>query len=121
MNTQGDGPGAILHASDLSPVSDASPAHPGEAVAIYCTGLGRLSTPVATGSVPPLPPPQTVLQPEVRVAGRIAVVAFSGAAPGYVGLYQVNVEVPADTPAGSQPLVLSINGVESNSVQVAVR
>ena len=121
MNTQGDGPGAILHASDLSPVSDASPAHPGEAVAIYCTGLGRLSTPVATGSVPPLPPPQTVLQPQVRVAGRPAVVAFSGAAPGYVGLYQVNVEVPADTPAGSQPLVLSINGVESNSVQVAVR
>ena len=120
-NAQGTGPGAILHASDLSPVSDASPAHPGEAVAIYCTGLGRLHKPVTTGSARPSPPPQTVLRPEVRVAGRLAVVMFSGAAPQYVGLYQVNIELPADTPAGSQPLVLSINGVESNTVQVAVR
>ncbi|MGA2325611.1 MAG: SBBP repeat-containing protein [Bryobacteraceae bacterium] len=120
-NAQGSGPGAILHAGDLSPVSDASPAHPGEAVAIYCTGLGRLREPVTTGDAPPLPPPETVLRPEVRVAGRTAVVTYSGAAPLYVGLYQVNIELSADTPAGLQPLVLSINGVESNTVQVAVR
>ena len=121
LNAQGTGPGAILHATDLSPVTDASPAHPGEALAIYCTGLGRLRSPVTTGSAPPLPPPETVLRPEVRVAGRTAVVTYSGAAPLYVGLYQVNIELPADTPTGSQPLVLSINGAESNTVQIAVR
>lgn len=120
-NGQGTGPAAILHASDLSPVNDASPAHPGEALAIYCSGLGLLSPPVATGSAPPVPPPDTVLRPEVRVAGRPAAVTYSGAAPQFVGLYQVNIVVPADTPAGLQPLVLTINGVESNTVQVAVR
>ena len=76
---------------------------------------------MTTGDAPPLPPPETVLRPEVRVAGRTAVVTYSGAAPLYVGLYQVNIELSADTPAGLQPLVLSINGVESNTVQVAVR
>jgi uncharacterized protein (TIGR03437 family) len=120
-NGQGTGPAAILHAGDLSPVNDASPAHPGEALAIYCTGLGRLSGSVATGNAPPVPPPETVLRPEVRVAGRPAAVTYSGAAPQFVGLYQVNIVAPADTPAGLQPLVLSINGVDSNTVQVAVR
>jgi uncharacterized protein (TIGR03437 family) len=120
-NAQGTGPGAILHAGDLSPVSDASPAHPGEALAIYCTGLGLLGAPVTTGNAPPLPPPDTVLRPTVRVAGLPAAVTYSGAAPLYVGLYQVNIVVPADTPAGTQPLVLTINGVDSNTVQVAVR
>jgi uncharacterized protein (TIGR03437 family) len=57
----------------------------------------------------------------VRIADRSAAVTYSGAAPQYVGLYQVNIVVPADTPAGLQPLVLSINGVDSNTVQVAVR
>jgi uncharacterized protein (TIGR03437 family) len=120
-NAQGTGPAAILHASDLSPVTDASPAHPGEALAIYCTGLGRLSASVATGNAPPVPPPETVLRPGGRVAGRPAAVTYSGAAPLYVGLYQVNIVVPADTSAGSQPLVLTINGVDSNTVQAAVR
>ena len=72
LNGQGTGPGAILHASDLSAVSDASPARPGEALAIYCTGLGRLRASVPTGGAPTLPPPETMFRPEVRVAGRPA-------------------------------------------------
>jgi uncharacterized protein (TIGR03437 family) len=120
-NAQGTGPAAILHAGDLSPVNDASPAHAGEALAIYCTGLGIMDPPVATGNAPPAPPPNTVFQPQVRIAGRSAEVTYSGAAPQFVGLYQVNIVAPADTPAGLQSLVLTINGVDSNTVQVAVR
>jgi uncharacterized protein (TIGR03437 family) len=48
-------------------------------------------------------------------------VNFSGLAPGFVGLYQVNVEVPASTTAGDAvPLVLTIGGVTANPVTVAV-
>ncbi len=46
---------------------------------------------------------------------------FSGLAPGFVGLYQVNVEVPASvTPGGAVPVVLTIKGAPSNTVTIAV-
>jgi uncharacterized protein (TIGR03437 family) len=48
-------------------------------------------------------------------------VQFSGLAPGFVGLYQVNAVVPADAPAGIQPLVVSIGGVSSQTSQLNIR
>jgi uncharacterized protein (TIGR03437 family) len=51
-----------------------------------------------------------------------APVLFSGLSPGFVGLYQVNVEVPATSPVGEAvPVVLSIGGAASNSVSIAVQ
>ena len=48
-------------------------------------------------------------------------VIFSGLAPGYVGLYQVNALVPAGVTAGSAvPVVISMEGIASNSVTIAV-
>jgi len=48
--------------------------------------------------------------------------AFAGLAPGYVGLYQVNVPVPANAPSGSAvPLTVTVNGVVSNMVTVATQ
>ena len=46
---------------------------------------------------------------------------FSGLAPGYVGLYQVNALVPAGVAAGSAvPVVISMGGASSNTVTIAV-
>ena len=43
-------------------------------------------------------------------------------APGFVGLYQVNVQVPAEAPTGDGvEVVLSIGGVASNTVTIAVQ
>ena len=48
--------------------------------------------------------------------------AFAGLAPGYVGLYQVNVLIPATTPPGlGIPLTLKVGGQLSNVVSVAVQ
>jgi uncharacterized protein (TIGR03437 family) len=45
---------------------------------------------------------------------------FSGLAPGFVGLYQVNVAVPANAPTGVRvPLSINIGGVQSNVVSIA--
>jgi uncharacterized protein (TIGR03437 family) len=42
-------------------------------------------------------------------------------APGFVGLWQINVMVPADAPAGdSLPVQVVINGAASNTVTMAV-
>jgi uncharacterized protein (TIGR03437 family) len=38
-----------------------------------------------------------------------------------VGLYQVNVQIPAGVAPGSAALVLSQNGVPSNSVTLTIR
>ena len=50
-----------------------------------------------------------------------ATVGFSGLAPGFVGLYQVNATVPVGTPAGSVVVSLMINGRAANNVTIAVR
>ncbi len=57
----------------------------------------------------------------MTIGGIPATVSFSGLAPGFVGLYQVNVEVPANAPVGDAiPVVLTIGGVTANTVTVAV-
>jgi uncharacterized protein (TIGR03437 family) len=48
--------------------------------------------------------------PTVTVAGASATVQFCGLVPPFVGLYQLNVLVPAGIAAGTQPLVISMAG-----------
>jgi uncharacterized protein (TIGR03437 family) len=57
----------------------------------------------------------------VTIGNVQADVIFSGLAPGYVGLYQVNALVPAGVAAGSAvPVVISMGGASSNTVTIAV-
>jgi uncharacterized protein (TIGR03437 family) len=49
------------------------------------------------------------------------VVSFSRLAPGFVGLYQVNVEVPATLTAGNQPVVIEAGGASGNTVSLPVQ
>jgi len=58
----------------------------------------------------------------VTIGGVTANVQFSGLAPGYVGLYQVNAQVPAGSATGSSVSVtISMGGVTSNTVTMAVQ
>jgi uncharacterized protein (TIGR03437 family) len=64
----------------------------------------------------------TVAQPQVSIAGIQATVVSSSLAPAYGGgMYQVNVLVPHTVPSGTQNLVLTISGISSNSVKVAIQ
>jgi len=64
----------------------------------------------------------TVAQPTVTIGGKAARVQFSGLAPGFVGLWQINAEVPQDVTLGSAvPLQISAGGVSSNTVTIAVQ
>jgi len=121
LNQQGTGPGVIVHASDFRLVGAGAPARPGEYISIFCTGLGRLARPVVSGDLPPSPPPETLIRPQVKIANRLATVTYSGVAPSFVGLYQVNVQVPEETPAGAHPLQILMNGAASNTVTLAVQ
>ena len=60
--------------------------------------------------------------PTVTIGGMEADVVFSGLAPDFVGLYQVNVQVPSDAPIGDAvEVVITIGGVTSNTVTIAVQ
>jgi uncharacterized protein (TIGR03437 family) len=126
----GTGQGAIQIANSNPPTfaapqggipgSLARPANIGEFITIFCTGLGSVTSPPATGA-PALGTSTTVATPQVMIGGVPAMVSFSGLAPGFVGLYQVNVQVPPGLAAGNTvPLLFSIGGVQANAVTVAI-
>ncbi len=122
INAQGTGPGAILDSS-YRLITPSNPAGAGlTVILIYCTGLGAVSHQPATGAAALNDPlSQTLTTPVVTIGGAPAQVLFSGLAPGTVGEYQVNAVVPAGAPTGNAvPVVLSMGGVMSNSVQIAV-
>ena len=123
INGQGTGQGAILD-SNYRLLDWANPAIRDVTVAlIYCTGLGPVTHRPPTGAPSPASPlAETTTQPVVSFGGMQAQVLFSGLAPGYVGLYQVNVVVPNAQLNGSVlPVVLSIGGAQSNVVTIAAR
>ena len=109
--------GAILH-SNFSLANTADPAKPGETVLIYCTGLGLVAPLPADGVA--ATGQATMNTPTVTIGGANAPVSFSGLAPTFVGLYQVNAQVPLSLKPGNQPVVLNIAGSTSKSVLLPV-
>ncbi len=101
LDGTGRGPAAALHL-DGRVVSAQQPARRGEVIQIFATGLGA-TNPVLASGVPAgaSPPVATVMTPAVLVGGARAQVVFSGLAPGFVGLNQVNVMIPQDAPTGA--------------------
>ena len=63
----------------------------------------------------------TTVTPIATVGGMSAAVLFSGQAPGFVGLNQVNLQIPANAPVGGQDLILSVNGAASKPVKIALK
>jgi len=120
VNSSGSGAGAIEHALSGQLVTSTNPAAAGEVVAVYCTGLGAVSPSISDGAAGRVPPAQTVMPVTASIAGAPASVIFAGLAPGFAGLYQVNVLIPAGTAAGTQNLRISTNGSASNTVSIAV-
>jgi uncharacterized protein (TIGR03437 family) len=121
-NSSGTGAGAILRGSDYQLVSAGTPTQAGAFILIYCTGLGALTSRIVEGNPGPTPALTTVAVPQVTIGNIAAAVTFSGLAPGFAGLYQVNAQVPAGVPAGNAvPVTLSVAGVSSNTVTIVVQ
>ena len=100
-----------------------NPLHAGDVATIYCTGLGTVDPAVPEGVAASTTVLSRTTNPvTVTIGGQNAAVAFAGLAPGFVGLYQVNVSVPAGLNAGdSVPVVLSTSGQTSPPVTISVR
>ncbi len=97
-------------------VSASNPAVRGQTIQLFANGLGPVSnTPVTGDAAPSSPLAQTKTTPTVTIGGTAAQVSFSGLAPGFAGLYQVNVVVPQTVSASPQTVAFSIGGVTSKS------
>jgi len=111
----------IVNATTGQLVAESGSVPRGTALVIYATGLGAAKGAPAPG----YPASLTDLSPvnaEVRVViGGVSVTPFfAGLAPGFVGVNQVNVIIPANVATGSTTLYLVSGGVESNRVLVEI-
>jgi len=89
----------------------------------FLTGLGPVTPPVAPGAPAPGAEPlaRTNVTPVVTIGGQTAQVLFSGLAPGFIGLYQINFQVPQTAPMGSIDVVIASGGVNSNTAKLEIR
>lgn len=91
-----------------------NPASRGQVVVIYGTGFGAVEERAGLR--------RTVEAVTVRGAGLDLPVVYSGLTPGYIGLYQLNVQLPAEMPPGLfQVFEIRQGGVTANPIVVAIR
>ena len=115
---------AIAEASDYSLIGLDNPAIPGEPLTLYVTGLGPLNDPDLVdsyGSPISAPFAETVDPFEVVLDNENCSVFFSGLAPGFVGLYQINFYVPTDAVSGNLQIYIQDAYANSGSAILPVQ
>jgi uncharacterized protein (TIGR03437 family) len=115
-------PGIFLAANaDFRLNSPAQPAQRGEVLHIFGTGQGAVTPAVDDGvPAPALPLSKSVATPKVSLGAQQLAVLFSGLAPGIAGLWQIDVMIPNDTPAGNALPLTVESSLMSNQITVAV-
>jgi uncharacterized protein (TIGR03437 family) len=116
-------PGIFM--TNSAPAAPFSSAAPGQVTTLFITGDGQISPSLADGAAPaggtPLDElPKPNLPVTVTVAGQKANVEFIGVPVGLVGVTQINYQVPANTLAGVQPVVVTVGGVASPPANLTV-
>jgi uncharacterized protein (TIGR03437 family) len=119
LDVTGYGPGAVLRQNNTV-ISSSNPAHVGEVIQIFLTGLGAVSPAVPDGTASPSPPSKVTADILVNVDGINAPVKFAGLAPQFVGLYQVNAQVPQGVRTGDVFLDISTPDALHSEVTIAV-
>jgi len=97
----------------------------GQITTLFITGEGQVSPALATGATPssgtPLSRlPKPLLPVTLTVGDQNATIDFIGIPSGLVGVTQINYTVPANTPLGVEPVVVSVGGVASQTANLTV-
>ena len=103
-------------------IGTSNAARRGHVISLFANALGPVTNQPDTGEPAPSNPlATTVTATSVTVAGLPASVQFSGLAPGFTGLYQINITVPANAPVGSDSVVITSGGISSTAAQISVQ
>jgi uncharacterized protein (TIGR03437 family) len=107
--------GGVLN-QDSGYAIQTAPARRGTVIQVFGTGQGETETSVADGRAPGAAV-RARGATKVFISGQEAELLYSGLSPQFPGLWQINARVP-DRPfiAGEVPLVVTIDGVPSNTV-----
>jgi uncharacterized protein (TIGR03437 family) len=132
-----NGVGQILALNqDNTQNGPSNPAARGSVVSLFGTGQGPVNPAVASGEPAPGSPPAVTVatptsdgvtcltvQPSVCVAigSTFGDVLFSGLAPNFVGLWQINVRIPEGALTGDVPIRAIVRGVSSNLPTLAIQ
>ncbi len=85
------------------------PAKPGDVIILWGTGLGPTSPSAPVGAETPATATyNTATAVSVTVGGKPATVYGAALAPGYAGLYQVAIQIPAALANGDYPVIATI-------------
>jgi len=96
-------------------------AHSGTRLQILATGLGKVRPDWPTGVAAPLENPPEVAATVRAYLDRVPVrVTRAALAPGYIGFYLIEVQLPVLVNAGPAELYIAADGQESNRVQVVL-
>lgn len=107
--------------ADFDRLPGARPAATGSFVVIYATGLGRTNPLVADGQPALAAVPALATAPTtVSIGGVTAQVLFSGLAPGFVGLWQLNVVLPSQPTNLAASLRVELKERQSQATTLAV-
>jgi uncharacterized protein (TIGR03437 family) len=119
VEVRGPLPGYVpiaVHQDGTRLVTYDQPAAPGEIVTMYGTGFGAVSPAQADG-VPAALNPLALVTPPITISGGSApnnvliTPSYLGLAPGFVGLYQLNFQIPSDLPVSTSNIMLQISSL----------
>jgi uncharacterized protein (TIGR03437 family) len=116
-----DGLPMLYDADTGMPLDARNPASSNGRIQIFATGLGKLRRDWPAGMPAPLEdPPAVASEVKVFLNGAPLQVTRATLAPGYVGFYLVEAQLPVITNIGASELFISVDGQESNRTLVLI-
>lgn len=116
---------AVATRADGSVITPAAPAKPGDIVILYATGLGQTSPPLAYDELPmsaaPLADAANFQLLVDGVAADSHAVLYAGIAPGFAGLYQINLILPVTAGANPEIRIGTGGAVSTTGVRLPVQ
>jgi len=115
-----DAQNAIATEADGTLITPASPARPGDIVILYATGLGYTAPPVVYSQIPKMA--ALIVQSATFIVQFNGVpmdpggIIYAGIAPGFAGLYQINLVLPDVLPP--DPAIQMVIGTQASPASV---
>ena len=116
-----DGSPLLIDADTGFLIDAGHPAHSGSHIQILATGLGRVTPDWPAGLPAPMQyPPKVIAEATAYLDRQPVPVTRAALAPGYVGFYLVEVELPKIVNSGPAELYIEAGGHASNSVRISI-
>lgn len=117
----GEGNQCLAQNEDGTMNSAANPAKAGRYVGAYLTGVGPVSPAAITGMPAGAVPLSRPVNPvSASLGSRTLQPGFLGLIPGFVGMAEADVLIPADMPAGTHGFSVTVGSASSNTCQLTV-